>query len=302
MKRPQKKIILRIDEPCPCGGGKSIETCHLDFDGRLRMPRPSLHPPGPLTGHSNPGCYLKGLHDCSDKLSREHYISQAVLEQLGATIRVAGVPWLAPGETFDTSIASLTAKILCQRHNAALSPLDIEAGRYFSILTSALIDLNRKSLSRRPVLHLVNGQALELWMLKVACGLYYAIGSKDGTKVGKTFSIDEEKIHRAFFDASWDERAGLYFRGATGSLITVQHGVAMAPLTRDHDSCFGGAIVAMNGFGFELVLDDNGTNPVGLTRRPTELVIKNDKREHHIILTWPYGTPEAIVQIRKGKR
>jgi hypothetical protein len=248
---------------------------------------------------------LKGGCDCSDKISREHYVSQAVLEQLGTTIRVSGVPWLASGESFDTSIASLTAKILCERHNAALSALDSEAGRYFSILTNALIDLNRKSLSRRPKFHLVNGQALELWMLKVACGLYYAIGSKDGMKVGKTFAIDEEKIHRAFFDASWDDRAGLYFRGTMGSVITVQHGVAMSPLTRDHDFRFGGATVVMQGFGFDLILDDNGTTPGpwgGLTRRPTELVIKQNKRAHHIILTWPHGTPEASVQMEERRR
>ena len=31
-------------------------------------------------------------------------------------------------------------------------------------------DLSRKTLSRRPVFHLVNGDAIELWMLKVFNG------------------------------------------------------------------------------------------------------------------------------------
>ena len=161
-------------------------------------------------------------------------------------------------------------------------------GRYFSILANALIDPHRKSLSRRPIFHLVNGQALELWMLEIAFGLFYAVGSKDGMKEGNTFSIDEEKIHRAFFDARWHQRAGLYFRGAMGSVITVQHGIAMAPLTRDHDCRFVKLTIATQCLGFNRALDDNGTTPGtwgGLTRRPTDLVIKKNKRELHIILT-----------------
>ena len=126
-----KKIILRTDAPCPCGSGKAIAVCHLDFDGKLRKPHPSLRPPGIKTGLSHTGCYLRDVCDCSEQISREHYISRSVLDQLGEIIRVSGAPWLRPDETLSTTIENLTAKILCKRHNEALSPLDAEAGHFF---------------------------------------------------------------------------------------------------------------------------------------------------------------------------
>ena len=36
-------------------------------------------PKGPRTGHSHPGCYARALADCSDKISREHYVSEKLL-------------------------------------------------------------------------------------------------------------------------------------------------------------------------------------------------------------------------------
>src|SRR5579872_4971666 len=150
-QRPHKKIVLGLGMPCPCRSGKTIGDCHFDsFDGRLRKPRPNLRPPGPKTGYLHPGCYLRETGDCSEQISKEHYISRAVLQQLGEVLRISGVPWLPPEQTFDTTVQNLTAKILCRRHNEALSPLDAEAGIFFSSLTEALLDLNRSTLSRRP--------------------------------------------------------------------------------------------------------------------------------------------------------
>jgi len=295
-----KKIALRADGPCPCGSGKASASCHLDFDGQFRKPRPSLFPPRPPTGFSHRHCYLRSTCDCSEQISREHYISRSVLEQLGAVIRVSGASWLSPGVKLDTTTASLTAKILCKRHNEALSPLDTEAGCFFSILTNVLTDLERKSLSRKPKFHLVCGEALELWMLKVACGLYFGIGTTDRVRLAETHTIDLHRVRRAFFEGEWDARAGLYFHGAIGSRITVAHNVAISPLTMDHDSRFSGAIVSLLGFQLELIFDEKNTHSgswVGLVRRPTELVIEKDRRRHSIILTWPPGTPEASVHM-----
>jgi hypothetical protein len=204
----------------------------------------------------------------------------------------------------DVSVGSLTAKILCKRHNEALSPLDEEAGHFFSSLRNALIDLQRKTLSRRPIFHLIGGEALELWMLKVACGLYFSIGAKDGVKIAQTHSINLNKVAKAFFENSWDARAGLYFQAATGSAINIADTVAISPLTRDHEAVFGGAVVSLHGFALEILVDDEGTNPgpwTSLVRRPTELILERHRREHHIVLTWPPGTPEASVRMQERR-
>ena len=304
VRKPNGKIVLRVDAPCPCGSGKAIVACHLDTDGRLRKQRPSLRPPGPKTGYSHPRCYLRGCNDCSQQISREHYISQSILAQLGETIRGAGMPWLKPGEIFEASVGSLAANILCRRHNEALSPLDTEAGLFFSILKTALIDLNRKTLSRKPIFHLVCGDAIELWMLKVACGLYFSIGSKDGAKVANTHSIDLGKVQRAFFDGIWDARAGLYFRGSTGSRITVSYEVGMSPIVMGSNVQFGGATVSLLGFTMDLLFDSANTGSDGwsaLVNRPSELVLKRKRRRHTIILTRPPGTPERAVVMEEGR-
>jgi hypothetical protein len=140
-------------------------------------------------------------------------------------------------------------------------------------------------------------------MLKVACGLYFAIGAKDGVKIAEKYTIDLSKVQRAFFKSDWDARAGLYFKGSTGSAIAVAHTVGMAPLTMDSDRSFGGAMISLLGFTLELLFDTKNTNAgawSGIVRRPTELVLKAKQRRHSIILTWPPGTPEASVIMEKG--
>jgi hypothetical protein len=295
MANPIKKIILRM---CPCGSGKTIEACHLDiFDGRLRKPLPSLRPPGQPNRFSHPRCYLRDTCDCSKEDSREHYMSESVIKQLGPVIHVSGMPWLRPGETREIGVASLTTKILCRRHNAALAPLDLEAKLFFSILTEALNDLDRKTLSRKPIFHLVSGDALELWMLKVACGLYFAIGSKDGVKLAEKYTIDLQKVRRAFFERKWEAQAGLYFRAS--SLITAGN-VEFSRLMHENDKRFAGATVSLRGLRLDLVFDTTNINAgawARWVRRPSEFVLQRKQRRHSIILTWPPGTPEASVQL-----
>jgi hypothetical protein len=209
------------------------------------------------------------------------------------------MPWLAPGETLETTVGNLTAKILCKRHNESLAPLDSEAGLFFSALTDALVDLARKTLSRQPHFHLVGGDTLQLWMLKAACGIYFSVGSSEGKRIASTHSINLQKVQRAFFEDRWDPWAGLYFSGSTGTVITTAHQVGFAPLISDK-GLFAGAKAMFNGFGLEIVFDDRDALPgpySGIVAKPTEIVLREKGRSHHIILTWPPGTPERSIQI-----
>ncbi len=227
-------------------------------------------------------------------------MSKAVLDQLGSTLRVSGVPWLQPGETLDTSAGSLTAKILCKRHNEALSPLDSEASLFLSTLRKALIDLRRKTLSRKPIFHLINGAAIELWMLKVACGLYFSVGSKDGKRISETHTIAMDNVFRAFVQLDWDTRGGLYFVGNTGTRVTVADNVGMTTLTDQVARRFSGNRISLHGFTLDCLFDTVGANPgawSGVVWRPSELVLRRGRRAHHIILTWPRGTPEQSITL-----
>ncbi len=156
-------------DDCPCGSGRSFGDCCLGGDARPR-PRPApLQPPRPPSGHRHPRCYLASSADCSAKLSREHYISRTLISDPG--LKVWGFPW-QPTEYFHCSPDALTAKILCQRHNSALAPLDAEVGRTFRALGAAIEHASRRSLATRPAYFLISGTALELWAMKTLAGLY----------------------------------------------------------------------------------------------------------------------------------
>ena len=175
-----RKIKLLFSDPCPCGSGRRIDACHLDFDGQFRKPRPDLEPPGNRTGFSHAGCYLRQTHNCSEDISREHYISRSVLSQLNSVLDISGMPWMQEGKAQKFLYKISLRRFWCSRHNSALAPLDEEAALFFGKLIEILTNLERKSLARRPKLYLIGGDALELWMLKLACGVYHAIGSHEG--------------------------------------------------------------------------------------------------------------------------
>ncbi len=121
-------------------------------------------PPLPLTGYSNPRCYANLLHDCSTSTTAEHVISESVLELVfpdAKQIEQYGGSWNPPGESRKMSIKNMSAKVLCSRHNQALSGLDDIGRKFFEFL--------RSDLPGNRIL-MINGYELERWMLKVLCG------------------------------------------------------------------------------------------------------------------------------------
>jgi hypothetical protein len=268
--------------------------CADEKDGVLRKRVPSLQPPGVPTNFSHPKCYLRDTQNCSEQASGEHVVSATILRQLGDSILVSGMPWLAPGQTMSLTVNNLTANILCKRHNETLSPLDTEAGRFFSTLETALIDFRAKKISRRPFYDLFSGSTLELWMLKVATGAFFALGSDKGRKLSDTHTIDLAKVRKAFFESTWDDRGGLYFAGDTGSITTIGAGVSVSLFTAEQSKTFAGIRIYLLGFEFDLYLDTTGANPApwtGLTHRPYEIFFHEKDRKHSIFLSWPLGTP-----------
>src|SRR5262245_34604909 len=87
LAQQNKKIKLSPAELCPCGSGWVIASCCLDpSDGTLRKKVPSIVPPGPKTHFAHAGCYLRDTNNCSPDISREHYVSAHVLEQIAASM------------------------------------------------------------------------------------------------------------------------------------------------------------------------------------------------------------------------
>lgn len=117
-------------------------------------------------GHSNPKCFASILGNCKGDITKEHYVSRNLLTQLGQDITVSGFRWLNQGESRVVGISSLTAKILCKRHNAELSKIDDKIGIFFSTLRKFTTNFN----GSKSAIQVFNGGNIELWALKVVCG------------------------------------------------------------------------------------------------------------------------------------
>jgi hypothetical protein len=73
-----------------------------------------LTPSAPVTGTSNPKCYLYSTQNCSDEISREHYISKDVLASMEkeGTSKISGAPWQTPQEFRMVPTESLVSEVL----------------------------------------------------------------------------------------------------------------------------------------------------------------------------------------------
>lgn len=293
---------------CPCGSRwVSVSCCYDKTDGKFRKCVASIEPPNPKTGYAHSGCYLRGTNDCSSDISGEHYFSATILRQISEVqgvsggVRVSGMPWLSKGQTQDLAISNLTANILCKRHNEALSPLDQEAGAFFAALKRIFDGINSRKTNRRLLLDLVSGAAIELWMLKVACGMYFSVASERGSRLSKTHSIDLTRVEKALFESVWDERGGLYFNGHDGSIVRSHDDVHFATLSDNEAKRLAGVRINLLGFEMDLVFDTTTTKPsdwTALTKRPSEIVFESVERTHHLLLSWPRGVPDRTLKFQ----
>ena len=124
-------VALRMHyDACPCGSGRLIRDCCIKSCGNIRPTD------GADIEHLN--CYAKELGKCSKVISGEHWLSANLLwinEPLGHVV-IGGVPWLKQLKSQQLPISAVKSKILCTRHNSALSPLDVLGGRFFGAFPS----------------------------------------------------------------------------------------------------------------------------------------------------------------------
>jgi hypothetical protein len=305
-ERDGMNVILpwKPDERCPCGNDIPFKDCCLGSDGVPRIKIPDLVPPGPLTGHSNKGCYLKCTRNCSTKTNKEHYISRSLLQQLG-DLRFIGLPWEKPGAEVSYGLDSLSSHILCDRHNSALSPLDQLASNAFRVIRTSCDELNVRSLSRRNKWFLISGEALELWAFKTICGLFYAsVAARNAQSLNKAYSIDVGRFDRAVCKGQIDTGCGLYLRRTTGP----RNPLTCAPLSVESDKRVVGIRIGLAALEFEVILDRTGLNLDHLKQnsfyRPWIVSISSQQRTHTLVLSWPsdpLGSETANVRLLPGK-
>lgn len=186
---------------CPCGASKEVAACCAESGRLFKKCSPTTPKPAPKTGQVLNSCYARGLDDCDATPSREHYVSAALLEHLHSLggLRVTGLPWQTEA-LYELPPAAYVARILCTRHNSALSPLDSIAKRLFDAFHEDPTTL------RGPHLFLFSGHDIERWLLKVLCGM----AASDNLSIPVDTAIPVEWIQTLFGERDFSDGQGLY--------------------------------------------------------------------------------------------
>jgi hypothetical protein len=256
------------------------------------MSASSTAPPAPTTGYVHEHCYAAALHDCSSRITREHYVSRVLLNLMGGTVDVAGLSFQQPGTIRGLGEKSLTAKVLCERHNRALAALDSEAGRLFDALRG--FDQGLRD-GQTPVSEerVVNGADVERWFLKVLAGL------ARGGLLSSAQLRPESGWLEILFGGPWPTGWGLYLLTDPTTRAHAFDGVEINTLT--HEDAVWGAVVDVAGFSFQLALGRPG-NSDQLLWRPAGLELRRPGAEGTKRLTfgWPQQPGAGYVSFTRG--
>ncbi len=260
-----------ISEPtdlCPCGSGKRSQDCCLVGNLWLKIPRYNYKPQPKNYSHNK--CYLHTTNDCSTKISKEHFISRNILEEitLGESLKVTGLPW-ANGNVKILTPEHLTSKVLCTYHNNLLSPLDAEAGRFFRILDSIYKGSNNSSS-----FNIVCGEDLELWLLKTLLSIL--------SSNHRHHKIHPNLIDRLCQTTSFGKDNGLYIRQEA---ITNLFNSAQAIIEFSETGGVTNFKFRTYGIPFVLILD-RGSISDDLVFRPRRLSFESGNHRNLIELTW----------------
>ena len=252
---------------------------------------------------AHPKCFMAFTQDCCTRISGEHYVSRSVLNAMGKDISVSGMPWQSEGETANYGKSSMTANVLCRRHNSALSPIDVAAERFFSGMNFIASELNRRSWSKRISIRVIRGELLELWALKTLLGIFHAgIASSAGVRLRDGCNLRAESCGAPLAGAALRHPLGMYVNSTLDHRFQIENSVALAPLIRQTESEVVGLWVKMAGqdikFFFERPTVEFTGFADGHTYRPTDLNFISaepaDERIFVFKLAWGSALPQAI--------
>lgn len=147
-------------------------------------------------------CWAAPLGGCDGPLTGEHLVTDAVL---GRSVSVRGMPWCQGG--FKTvGAASLTANILCDRHNSMLSEVDQVAADAKAALFWMLSPQTKQAWRYEE--RLLNGHKLARWAAKTACNLIVVEGHAAPPHFARyAFEARDDRELRVCFPFSVERRA-----------------------------------------------------------------------------------------------
>lgn len=276
-----KQTLNVYHDLCPCNSGKKIIDCCFT--------QANTTPPGPKTGYSHPQCYAGSLQDCSNSLSREHYFSKGILNLFDSKhVQVSGHPWGKRNEKKFLYRNNLASRVLCKRHNEALSGLDAIAQKFFRFVLGK---------TKEQCVMIIRGTEIERWMLKVYCGLLFSgIFIHDGIPIEKRVP-GLDFLNTIFYKQDIPEGRGLLFN-LSKEVQTRPGEIQWSALV--HDGSIIGFQIKIEFFNmifsFGPVQDYKNETETsrGMLYHPSAIIINSRDENREIHLGWPEGTPLLI--------
>jgi hypothetical protein len=222
-----------------------------------------------------------------------------VLKLIGDPITVGGFPWQG-GQVKTVGTKALTSKILCERHNSALSGLDQVGIRFFEKLRAARFERPISETVVCSQTSLFRGEMIELWMLKVLCGLITSRNAPD--RSGSPISVVLPPAWLGVLvgyepmPPSW----GVYMPGAVGHVFGGSQPNRMTVIYEG--GVLNGFIIILDNLGFALVMNQPpavkaGTLLEGCTYRPGEIEGNSRLRQDILRIFWERPGDERSITI-----
>lgn len=222
--------------------------------------------------------------------SREHYISEAILARFDK-LRVSGMPWQEKGESKFLPPKSLVAKILCERHNNALAPIDRLGLNAFDALTAASDYAVTGKWHGRAAHYLVSGDGLELWMFKLAAGVHFGgIAAADGGLLRDTCGFPTDELVDALTTGKLPPNAHLWVSQNIGLIQRGQFEIG--PLIDVAANRNSGVQMQFGPLQFETTLVAPPISAQHFAalenrRRPRVIDFIGPARDARVVLSWP---------------
>lgn len=284
-------LTLSKNDPCLCESNlKSSECC---FKSAVWFKEPAmLKLPGDKTNFSMKKCYARDLCDCSEKISKEHYISRSVLEVIKKNdekIAVRGSAWIPDNDFRILPVESLTAKNLCVRHNNSLSPVDFQTARFFRTLLGYMEDFDATEPKKQ--MSVFSGHDLERWLLKTAVGIMESGQLKQNGKSIKLFDANLVKLLYGFY--RWPDGGGLYVEQSAKKF---RPGVGFSLHANDSGDNLLGVRFLVHNFAFNLIFRGNPENNSKFgVYRPRTIIFVDTTVHKSLEITWRDKNNENVM-------
>lgn len=285
---------------CPCGSEKRLVNCCLRDDGSLRPDRWKANLSGEKTELKHSKCYASELANCSSQISREHFISEGVLELAGddGFIEMRGLAWQPIGERKRLSTSNLAANVLCKRHNEGLSDIDSVGKDLFETLLYVNKGFSRGDGEGEEAF-LFNGHNVELWMLKTLCGTVASGNADTGDESTSDWTPPIEWLEILFEDRDMPKGCGMYYLSRVGDRRKLTQSVSFSSLSNPDWGVYG-AILILNGHEFVLAMrpPESRKNTIleDSVYRPLELVMRTGSGKRVVMFGWEIeGDQKTIV-------